>query len=193
MRISTFNCGVRFTVCACGRALCVHSSHALYFVLLVLCARAHSMMLCVILTPLHLLPSCTAMDVADTNAPTSVSDTGLVVFASFGRSGYVSSLHRSDEAAAVSLNCGDIGIVIPIDAPPSEDEWTHVGAESRPEKHRHAVQDGRVPPSTIGAFFFYSPLSVNKSSGPEWPPSSPPRAALGGDCCPLARVSPHAP
>jgi hypothetical protein len=49
------------------------------------------------------------MDVADANVPTWVSDTGLVVVASFGRSGYVSSPHRSDEAAAVSLNCGDMG------------------------------------------------------------------------------------
>jgi len=104
----------------------------------------------------------------------------------------MSSPHRSDEAAAVSLNCGDIGVVIPTDTPPSEDEWTHVGAESRPAKQRHAVQGGRVPPSTIGAFSYFSPLSVNKSSGPESPPPSPPRAALGEDCCPLARVAPHA-
>jgi hypothetical protein len=99
------------------------------------------------------------MDVADTNAPTWVSETGLVVVASFGRSGYVRSPHRSDEAAAVSLNCGDIGSVIPTDAPTSEDEWTHVDAESRPAKQRHLVQDGRVPPSTIGAFLFTRPSS----------------------------------
>jgi hypothetical protein len=159
LRIST--CASRLRTAACvslfaraGGRCDIRRTHSRHFVLFVLCARAHSMMRCVILISLHLVPSCTAMDVDDTNAPTWVSDTGLVVFASFGRSGCVSSPHRSDEAAAVSLNCGDIGVVIPTDAPPSEDEWTHVGAESRPAKQRHAVQGGRVPPSTIGAFSF---------------------------------------